>query len=118
MAGAAPQRAPRQEMDMSTAVAPQLHERVSQFITKPRKMLINGKWVDAVSGKTYPTYDPSTGKEMAYVAEGDAADINLAVSAARNAFEKGAWRKMTASERGRLIWKLGDLLEKYIEEFA
>src|SRR3954466_14928648 len=103
---------------MSTAVAPMVNETVSKFIATPRKMLINGKWVDAVSGKTFPTYDPSTGKEMAYVAEGDAADINLAVSAARNAFEKGAWRKMTASERGRLIWKLGDLLEKYIEEFA
>jgi phenylacetaldehyde dehydrogenase len=95
-----------------------VNETVSKFIATPRKMLINGKWVDAVSGKTFPTYDPSTGKEMAYVAEGDAADINLAVSAARNAFEKGPWRKMTASERGRLIWKLGDLLEKYIEEFA
>src|SRR3954471_15724018 len=118
MAGAAPQRAPRQEMDMSTAVAPQLHERVSQFITKPRKMLINGKWVDSVSGKTFPTYDPSTGKEMAFIAEGDSADVNLAVSAARHAFEKGPWHRMTASERGRLIWKLADLLEQNLEEFA
>jgi phenylacetaldehyde dehydrogenase len=118
MAGAAPQRAPRQEMDMSTAVAPQVHEHVSQFIAKPRKMLINGKWVDSVSGKTFPTYDPSTGKEMAFIAEGDSADVNLAVSAARHAFEKGPWRRMTASERGRLIWKLADLLEQNLEEFA
>jgi phenylacetaldehyde dehydrogenase len=102
---------------MSTAVAP-VNEQVSKFIASPRKMLINGKWVDSVSGKTFPTYDPSTGKEMAYIAEGDKADINLAVTAARNAFEKGPWRKMSASERGRLIWKLGDLLEKYTEEFA
>jgi phenylacetaldehyde dehydrogenase len=103
---------------MSTAVAPMVNEHVSKFIATPRKMLINGKWVDAVSGKTFPTYDPATGKEMARIAEGDKADVNLAVTAARNAFDKGPWRKMTASERGRLIWKLGDLLEKYTEEFA
>src|SRR6185369_4911072 len=103
---------------MSTAVAPMVNETVSKFIATPRKMLINGKWVDAISGKTFPTYDPATGKEMAYVAEGDKADVNLAVTAARNAFDKGPWRKMTASERGRLIWKLGDLLEKNLEEFA
>ncbi len=102
---------------MSTAVAP-VNEHVSQFIATPRKMLINGNWVDAVSGKTFPTFDPATGKEMAYVAEGDQADINLAVTAARKAFEQGPWRKMTASERGRLIWKLADLLEKNLEEFA
>jgi phenylacetaldehyde dehydrogenase len=95
-----------------------IDEHVSKFIATPRKMLINGKWVDAVSGKTFPTYDPATGKEMARVAEGDAADVHLAVTAARNAFDKGPWRRMTASERGKLIWKLADLLEKNLEEFA
>src|SRR5205085_9963440 len=85
---------------------------------KPRKMLINGKWVDAVSGKTFPTYDPSTGEVLAQVAEGDRADIDLAVKAARKAFDNGPWRKMTPSERGRLIWKLGDLLEEHLQEFA
>ena len=103
---------------MSTAVAPMVNEHVSRFIATPRKMLIDGKWVAAVSGKTFPTYDPATGKEMAYIAEGDAADINLAVSAARRAFDKGPWRRMTASERGKLIWKLADLLDKHVEEFA
>jgi phenylacetaldehyde dehydrogenase len=81
-------------------------------------MLIDGKWVDAVSGKTFPSYDPSTGKPMAQIAEGDKADVDLAVRSSRKAFDKGAWRKMSASERGRLIWKLGDLLEKNLEEFA
>jgi phenylacetaldehyde dehydrogenase len=95
-----------------------VNEQVSKFIATPRKMLIDGKWVAAVSGKTFPTYDPSTGKEMAHIAEGDAADINLAVTAARKAFDTGPWRKMTSSERGRLIWKLADLLEKNVEEFA
>ena len=103
---------------MSTAVAPVVNEQVSKFIATPRKMLIDGKWVASVSGKNFPTYDPATGKEMAYVAEGDAADINLAVGAARRAFDKGPWRRMTSSERGRLIWRLADLLEKNLEEFA
>ncbi len=103
---------------MSTAAAPMVSEPVSKFIAKPRKMLIDGKWVDAVSGKTFPTYDPSTGKPMAQIAEGDSADVDLAVRSSRKAFDKGPWRKLTASERGRLIWKLGDLLEKNIEEFA
>src|SRR5581483_1480809 len=113
-----PAFAPRQEMSMSTAAAPTVSEPVSQFIAKPRKMLIDGKWVDSVSGKTFPTYDPSTGKVMAQIAEGDSADVDLAVKSSRRAFDKGAWRKMSASERGRLIWKLGDLLEKNLEEFA
>ena len=63
---------------------------------------------EAASGKTFPTYDPSTGEVLAQVAEGGWEDINRAVTAARTAFETGPWRKMTASERGRLIWKLGD----------
>ena len=103
---------------MATISATQVDPRVLSFIEKPRKMLINGKWVDAVSGKTFPTYDPSTGEVLAQVAEGDRADIDLAVKAARKAFDTGPWRKMSASERGRLIWKLGDLLEQHLEEFA
>ena len=102
---------------MGTTFAAQIDPRVASFIEKPRKMLINGKWVDAVSGKTFPTYDPSTGEVLAQVAEGDREDINLAVKAARQAFE-GPWRKMTPSDRGRLIWKLGDLIDAHVEEFA
>src|SRR5438309_6725686 len=96
----------------------QVDPRVLSFIEKPRKMLINGKWVDAVSGKTFPTYDPATGEVLAQIAEGDRADIDLAVKAARKAFDNGPWRKMSASERGRLIWKLADLIEAHAEEFA
>ncbi|HMK28351.1 MAG TPA: aldehyde dehydrogenase family protein [Terriglobales bacterium] len=103
----------------TTATAPvQLQDSVSRFIATTRKMLINGKWVDSVSGNTFATYDPATGKVLAQVAEGNAADIDLAVKAARNAFDKGPWRKMTVSERGRLIWKLADLIEQHLEEFA
>jgi phenylacetaldehyde dehydrogenase len=103
---------------VATTSATQLDPRVASFLEKPRQMLINGRWVDAVSGKTFPTYEPSTGEVLAKVAEGDHADIDLAVKAARKAFETGPWRKMTASERGRLIWKLADLIESHLEEFA
>src|SRR6266571_5353177 len=102
---------------MGTVSLAQIDPRVASFLEKPRKMLINGNWVDALSGKTFPTYDPSTGEVLAQVAEGDKEDINLAVKAARQAFE-GPWRKMTPSERGRLIWKLGDLIDAHVEEFA
>src|SRR3974377_94375 len=103
---------------MATAVAPQMHSRVQEFVGKPRKMFINGKWVEAASGKTFPSYNPATGEVMARVAEGDREDINRAVKAACKAFESGPWPAMSASDRGRLIWQLGDLIEQHLEEFA
>jgi phenylacetaldehyde dehydrogenase len=104
---------------MGIAVSPiQIDSRVSDFIAKPRQMLIDGKWVNAVSGKTFPTYNPATGEVLAQVAEGDGADIDLAVRAARKAFDSGPWSRMTASQRGKLVWKLADLLEQHLEEFA
>ncbi|MGB8831471.1 MAG: aldehyde dehydrogenase family protein, partial [Candidatus Sulfotelmatobacter sp.] len=103
---------------MGIAVSPQIHPDVADFIDKPRKMLINGKWVNSISGKTFPTYNPATGDVLAQVAEGDSQDIQEAVKAARKAFDQGPWRRMTASERGRLIWKLADLLEAHTEEFG
>ena len=92
--------------------------RVMDFVSRTHQMLINGKWVDAASGKTFPTFNPATGEVLAHVAEGDREDIDRAVKAARAAFETGPWSKLTASERGRLIWKLADLLEENLEEFA
>jgi len=104
---------------MATAlkIAPP-EERVTGFVARKHKMLINGKWVDSASGKTFPTYNPATGEVMAQIAEGDREDIDRAVHAARNAFENGPWPRLTVSERGRLIWKLADLLEENLEEFA
>src|SRR5438270_9113661 len=95
-----------------------MDDKVTSYISKDRKMLINGKWVEAASGKTFPTYNPATGEVLARVAEGDREDIERAVKAARTAFDVGPWSKMTPSERGRLIWKLADLLEQHLEEFA
>jgi phenylacetaldehyde dehydrogenase len=104
---------------MGIAASPlQIDSRVSDFIAKPRKMLIDGRWVNAVSGKTFPTYNPATGEVLAQVAEGDRADTDLAVKAARRAFDSGPWSRLTPSERGKLVWKLADLLEEHLEEFA
>ena len=104
---------------MATAISGvQIDDKVTSFLSKNRKMLINGKWVEAASGKTFPTYNPATGEVLARVAEGDRDDIERAVKAARMAFDTGPWSKMTPSERGRLIWKLADLLEQHLEEFA
>ncbi|HTC94440.1 MAG TPA: aldehyde dehydrogenase family protein [Terriglobales bacterium] len=100
------------------SVQSQLNKQVLQFLSKPKKMLIDGKWLDAVSGKTFATLDPSTEEPLVQVAEGDKQDIDLAVKAARRAFENGPWRKMTPSERGRAIWKLADLMEQNLEQFA
>jgi aldehyde dehydrogenase (NAD+) len=85
---------------------------------KDQPLLIGGKWVDSVSGKTFPTTNPATGETICQVAEGDKADIELAVKAARKAFESGPWPKMNASERGRLMNRLADLIEKNIDELA
>lgn len=104
---------------MGIAVSPTgIDPRVSEFLDKPSKMLIDGKWVNAASGKTFPTYNPATGEILAQVAEGDQKDIDLAVRAARKAFDSGPWSRITASERGKLVWKLADLLEQHLEEFA
>ena len=97
-----------------TAVTPY----VQQFLSSTRKMLIDGKWVDAISGTTFPTFNPATGEVMSQIPDGQREDINLAVKAARAAFETGAWRTMTPSERGKLIWKLADLIEAKTEELA
>jgi phenylacetaldehyde dehydrogenase len=108
-----------QEENMATVLKINPSEgRVSSFVSQTRKMLINGKWVEAASGKTFDTYNPATGEVLARIAEGDREDIDRAVKAARTAFETGRWSQLTPSERGRLIWKLADLLEENLEEFA
>src|SRR5713226_7019409 len=85
----------------------------------PRKyqLFIGGQWVDAESGKTFTTPNPATGETLAEVAEADKADIDKAVKAARGAFE-GKWSKLSARERGRLLYKLSQLLEQHSSELA
>jgi aldehyde dehydrogenase (NAD+) len=81
------------------------------------KLLINNRWIPSESGKTFATINPSTGEEICQIAEADAADVDKAVKAARAAFE-GPWRKMRASERGRLLYRLADLIEANADELA
>ncbi len=85
---------------------------------KPGKLFINGNWVDSVSGKTFNTINPATEEIITSVAEGDRADIDLAVSAARKAFENGPWRKMDVRDRGRILLKIASLIERDSGELA
>ncbi len=82
-----------------------------------KKMLIDGKWLDAASGKTFETRNPATGELLATVAEGDEKDINAAVAAARRAFE-GPWSKVKPYERQNLLLKFADLVEKHFDELS
>ncbi len=95
-----------------------LDRRVEEFIGAPRQLFINGQWTDAASGKTFETPNPATGETLARIAEGGAEDINRAVRAARKAFEDGPWSRMTPSERGRIIWRIGDLILEHTDELA
>ena len=91
---------------------------VEEFTASPRQLFIDGQWVDAASGRTFETPDPSTGDTLAHIAEGDAEDIERAVRAARRAFDDGPWGRLTASERGRIIWRIGDLILEHADELA
>jgi aldehyde dehydrogenase (NAD+) len=82
----------------------------------PGRLLIDGQWVD--SAQHFDTVNPATAEVLTQIVEASAADVDAAVAAARKALESGPWRKMPASERGRLIWRLADLIEKNIAELA
>ena len=93
-------------------------EQVQAFCGRQHDMFIGGKWVPALSGRTLPVFDPSTGEQIATVPAAGPEDVDRAVQAARAAFDGGPWRKLTTSERGRMVWKLADLIEARAEEFA
>ena len=101
---------------MATAVAPA--PKSARPKIQQTQCFIGGKWVPAASGKTFETINPATEEVIAEVAEGDAADIDLAVEAAREAFDDGPWSKMDARDRGRLMYKLADLIEEEADELA
>jgi aldehyde dehydrogenase (NAD+) len=84
----------------------------------PTQLLINNEWVNSISGHRFETINPATGEVICDVAEADAADVDRAVKAARNAFKTGEWSKMSATGRGELLYKLADLIEQNIEELA
>src|SRR5438093_7811746 len=101
-----------------TTAATQKTKTVKPPQVKDQPLFIGGKWQDSVSGKTFETINPATGEVICQVAEGDKADVDLAVKAARKAFEEGPWPAMSASARGRLLNKLADLIEQHREELA
>jgi aldehyde dehydrogenase (NAD+) len=105
-------------LSSAPARAPHANPKDLPVQIKQTKMLINGIWQNSASGKTFETLNPATGEVIANVAEGDKADVDKAVIAARKAFEKGPWRKMDARERGRIMLRLADLVEKNKEELA
>ena len=100
------------------ALDPRLDRKTSDFIAQKHRMLVDGKFVNAVSGKTFPVYNPAIGDVIAHVPEAEAEDVDRAVKAARRAFDEGPWSKMSPSQRGRLLLKLADLMEQHLEEFA
>ena len=85
---------------------------------KPGRLFIGGKWVDAVTGKTFPTINPATGEVLTQIAEGGEADADLAVQAAHRAFDSGPWPEMSAADRAKILWRIGDLIDKYNEELG
>jgi phenylacetaldehyde dehydrogenase len=96
-----------------------LNSKTAEFFSRQHRMLIDGRFVLAASGKTFPVYNPATGEVVAKVPEAEAEDVDRAVIAARRAFDDGPWtHTMSNSERGQLLWKLADLLQANLEEFA
>ncbi|KRB61177.1 betaine-aldehyde dehydrogenase [Rhizobium sp. Root708] len=89
------------------------------FLARPQKqLLIDGSWVDAAEGKRFSTYDPANGRFLAELSEASAADVDAAVLAARRAFESDAWRGLTPSARGKLLWRIADLIDSHADELA
>jgi phenylacetaldehyde dehydrogenase len=96
-----------------------LNSKTAEFFSRQHRMLIDGRFVLAASGKTFPVYNPATGEVVAKVPEAETEDVDRAVIAARRAFDEGPWtHKMSNSERGQMLWKLADLLQENLEEFA
>ena len=87
------------------------------FLGQTPLMLIDGELVPAVSGKTFAVYNPATGAVIANVPEADKKDVDIAVAAARRAFDERRWAKVSPSERGRMLWKLADLIERDLEDW-
>lgn len=95
-----------------------LNKKVKKFLRETKRLYINGEFVESKSGGTYEVYDPATGKVLANVYEAKAEDIDAAVKAARKAFDDGPWSRISAAERGHLMYKLADLMEAHQEELA
>jgi phenylacetaldehyde dehydrogenase len=98
--------------------APAVLDSVGTFLNEKHALLIDGRFVPAADGETFAVENPAREEEIAQVARGRARDVDLAVAAARRAFEDGPWRRINPSERGKLLWALADRIEAHAEEFA
>src|SRR5204862_6735289 len=97
---------------LAMGAAVQLQSAVERFVGAPvRKMQIDGKWVEAASGKKFETINPATGQVLARVAEGDKEDLDRAARAARRAFDDGKWARLHPTQRQRLLLRIADLIE-------
>ncbi|MEW9674081.1 aldehyde dehydrogenase family protein [Ammoniphilus sp. 3BR4] len=103
---------------MSTTTLVSIHSKAAEFISAPKKMMINGRWMDSFTGERTEILNPATGEVITTVPKGGKEDIDFAVQAARKAFEEGPWAKMKPAERAKLLLKLADLLEENAEELA
>ncbi|MEW4948210.1 aldehyde dehydrogenase family protein [Pseudomonas asiatica] len=97
---------------------PAISGEATSFLGKFHRLFIDGQWQDAQSGERRKVFDPATGKVIAEVADGDQADVDKAVSAARRSFDSGAWRKLSGSEKSKVLWRIGELIDKYSQELA
>src|SRR5579871_6470321 len=102
----------------TVTIDPRVSGRTADFVQKDHRMLIDGRFVAAAAGRTFPVYNPATGDVITHVPEAEAEDVDRAVRAARRAFDEGPWPRMAPSERGRMLWKLADLIEQNLEQFA
>ncbi|HEV2385656.1 MAG TPA: aldehyde dehydrogenase family protein [Candidatus Acidoferrales bacterium] len=89
-----------------------------QMQIKPVKLFIAGQWVEPAEGGSFPTINPATGQPLASVAEAGERDADAAVRAARQAFEAGPWPEMSASERAKILWRIGDLIDQHNEDLG
>jgi phenylacetaldehyde dehydrogenase len=105
-------------MSVAIAAQPKPSAGVSSFLRRPGRLLIGGEWVESKSSVRIPVIDPSTGAEIASVADANAADVDRAVAAARAAFESGPWATMLPAAREALMWRLSDLIQKNADELA
>jgi phenylacetaldehyde dehydrogenase len=105
-------------MNVMTPTRASAHGPAAGFMSRGKKLLIDGQWVDSLSGQTFATINPATEDVLVQVALGDAADIDRAVAAARKAFDTGPWPRMLPAERQRILQKLGDLIEQNGDELA
>jgi acyl-CoA reductase-like NAD-dependent aldehyde dehydrogenase len=85
---------------------------------EPGRLLIDGQWADARSGKTFATVNPADESVITHVAEADASDVDAAVAAARKALESGPWKRMSASDRGKILWRMGELILERLAQLS